>query len=81
LEVTKVGAAYTSAGGITEYLHLFLAPYDSSKGHSQKGGLPEEVEDIDFIELDFDEARQMLKNQQIKDAKTIMLLQHYFLFC
>ncbi|WP_158826489.1 NUDIX domain-containing protein [Mucilaginibacter lacusdianchii] len=80
-EVVKAGATYTSAGGITEYLHLFVAPYDSSKKHSKTGGLPEEGEDIELIELNFDEARQMLKNQQIKDAKTIMLLQHYFLFC
>jgi GDP-mannose pyrophosphatase NudK len=80
-DVTKIGAAYTSAGGITEYIHLFLAPYDSSMQSGEGGGLPEEGENIELVELSFDEARQMLKNQQIKDAKTIMLLQHYFLFC
>lgn len=75
-----VGAYYTSAGGITEYLHLFMAPYDANAQREKGGGLPEEGEEIEIIELEFDEAKQMLKKHQLNDAKTVMLLQHYFLF-
>ena len=77
----KAGGVYTSAGGITEYVHLFIAAYDDSKKRNEGGGLPEEGEDIESIELSFTEAREMLKQGKINDAKTVMLLQHYFLFC
>ncbi|MBS7563654.1 NUDIX domain-containing protein [Mucilaginibacter sp. Bleaf8] len=80
-DVKKIAAAYTSAGGITEYIHLYLAAYNPSLQKSKGGGLEEEGENIELIELDFEQARQMLKNQEFRDAKTIMLLQHYFLFC
>lgn len=75
-----IGAYYMSAGGITEYLHLFMAPYDTNAKRGKGGGLPEEGEEIEIIEVTFNEARQMLKNHQLNDAKTVMLLQHYFLF-
>jgi GDP-mannose pyrophosphatase NudK len=75
-----VGAYYTSAGGITEYLHLFMAPYNSKVERGKGGGLPEEGEDIEILEMDFAEVRDLLNNQKLNDAKTVMLLQHYFLF-
>jgi GDP-mannose pyrophosphatase NudK len=76
----NVGAYYTSAGGITELIHLFIAPYDANQPRSGGGGLPEEGEEIDILELDFDEALQLIKENKLNDAKTVMLLQHYFLF-
>lgn len=75
-----IGACYTSAGGITEYLHLFIAPYNSGELKSKSGGLLEEGEDIEILEIAFDEAHDMLRNRKLNDAKTVMLLQHYFLF-
>lgn len=77
----KIGAVYTSAGGITEYLHLFVAAYDSLAFKSRLGGLATEGEVIEPIELNFEEAKTMLKDGQFNDAKTVMLLQYYFLFC
>jgi GDP-mannose pyrophosphatase NudK len=79
--LVKAGAVYTSAGGITEYVHLFLAPYTNKQKTSAGGGLPEEGEEIDALEVPFSVARQMLKDGKINDAKTVMLLQYYFLFC
>jgi GDP-mannose pyrophosphatase NudK len=79
--INKVGSVYTSAGGITEFVHLFTAAYNAESEHTGGGGgLPEEGEEIDAIEMDFDEAYNMLKEGKINDAKSVMLLQHYFLF-
>jgi hypothetical protein len=39
------------------------------------GGLSEEQENIEVLEFGFEQAMQMIGNE-IKDAKTIMLLQH-----
>ena len=40
------------------------------------GGLDHEGEDIDVLEVDFDEALAMIRDGRIQDAKTIMLLQY-----
>jgi len=79
--IDKIGAVYTSAGGITEYLHLFIAVYESSAFKATLGGLAAEGEVIKHVELNFNEAKTMLKEGKFNDAKTVMLLQHYFLFC
>ena len=78
-DLQKVAAVYTSAGGITEYIHLFTGSIDLAGSHETGGGLPEEGEDIELVYLSFDEARQQLSNGAIRDAKTLILLQHYFL--
>lgn len=77
--LSKVASVYTSAGGITEFQHLYTAEYDSKGQHAEGGGLEEEGEDIELVELDFDDAREQLRKAEFIDAKTIMLLQHYFL--
>ena len=76
----SLGAYYSSAGGITELIHLFIAPYDAKAPKSGGGGLPEEGEEIELIEVSFEDARRLLKECKLNDAKTVMLLQHYFLF-
>ncbi|OYX97790.1 MAG: GDP-mannose pyrophosphatase, partial [Caulobacter sp. 35-67-4] len=40
------------------------------------GGHPDEGEDIEVLELSIDEALAMIADGRIRDAKTIMLLQH-----
>lgn len=75
----KIWGVYTSAGGITEYLHLFTAMYNGDSKHGKGGGKPGEGEDIELLKYTFDEANQKLKDGSIRDAKTMLLLQHYFL--
>ena len=75
-EVTKVFEAYMSPGSVTEILYFFVAEYDQQMKISDGGGLDEEQEHIEVLELDFDTAYQMIASGKIKDAKTIMLLQH-----
>ena len=78
-ELMKIGAVYSSAGGITEYLHLFIASCDCKAQHGKGGGKAGEGEDIELVQLSFVEAREKLMTGGFRDAKTMILLQHYFL--
>lgn len=78
-ELKKIAGVYTSAGGITEYLHLFTAAYDKNGPHAAGGGKEGEGEDIELVHLSFAEAKEKLQNGAINDAKTLLLLQYYFL--
>ena len=74
-QVEKVMEAYMSPGSVTETLHLFIGEYFDHQKVSEGGGLAEETEDIEVLELPFQQALDMVKNGEIRDAKTIMLLQ------
>jgi GDP-mannose pyrophosphatase NudK len=78
-EVEKLLEAYSSAGVLTELLHLYLASYSDDQKTEKGGGLKEEGEDIQLVELDFEQANSMMRSGGIKDAKTIILLQHFLL--
>jgi nudix-type nucleoside diphosphatase (YffH/AdpP family) len=75
-EVTKVMEAYMSPGAVTEMLHLFVGEYREAQRVSAGGGLAAEAEDIEVLELPFPEAVAMVARGEIKDAKTILLLQY-----
>lgn len=74
--VRKIFEAYMSPGSVTEILHFFIAEYAKEMKVSEGGGLDHEEENIEVLELDISEAMQMVANGEIKDAKTIMLLQY-----
>ncbi|CAN7250407.1 NUDIX domain-containing protein [Neorhizobium tomejilense] len=67
--------AFMSPGAITEVVHFFHAPIDFSDRVDGGGGLAEEHEDIEVLELPLGEAVAMVGSGDIIDAKTIMLLQ------
>lgn len=75
-DVRKVFEAFMSPGSVTEKLHFFIAGYDASTKVSDGGGLEGEGEDIEVVEVDFDDALAMIDRAEIVDAKTIMLLQY-----
>lgn len=75
-EVRKVMEVYMSPGSVTEILYFFVAAYSDAMKTGDGGGLDKEQENIEVLELPFDEAMQMITDGRIKDAKTIMLLQH-----
>ena len=75
-KVTKVFEVYMSPGSVTEIIHFFIAEYTSNMKTTSGGGLEDEQEEIQVLELPFDTALQMIKSGEIKDGKTIMLLQH-----
>jgi GDP-mannose pyrophosphatase NudK len=75
-DTQKVFEAYMSPGSVTELLYFFVAAYaDSMKWHAG-GGIEHEQEDIEVLEIEFDKALQMIEDGEIKDGKTIMLLQY-----
>lgn len=74
--VNKIMEIYMSPGAMTEKLYLFTAPYSSEMKLSQGGGLEEEHEDIEVLELPFSKALTLMKNGEIEDAKTVLLLQY-----
>ena len=75
-QVEKVCEAYSSAGVLTELLHLFIAPYSPEQKKENGGGLKEEGEHIELLEFAFDKALAMIRTGDIRDAKTIILLQY-----
>lgn len=75
-EVKKVFEAYMSPGSVTEILYFFIAEYSSDMKISEGGGLEEEAENIEVLVLPFDKCLAMIDNGEIRDAKTIMLLQY-----
>jgi GDP-mannose pyrophosphatase NudK len=74
--VTKLFEAYMSPGSVTEKLHFFIAEYDSSSKKAEGGGDASHGEEIEVLEIDLDEALEMIERGEIQDGKTIMLLQH-----
>ena len=74
--VEKIMQTYMSPGAITEILHLFLGEYDASMKVNEGGGLEHEQEEIEVIEMPFEEAYNKIATGEIKDAKTIILLQY-----
>jgi GDP-mannose pyrophosphatase NudK len=75
-KVEKVFEAYMSPGSVTEILHFFIAEYSENMKVHEGGGLAEEQENIEVLELPFERAFAMTGNGEIRDAKTIMLLQY-----
>ena len=75
-EIRKVFEAFMSPGAVTEKLHFFVAEYQPEMRIGSGGGIADEGEDIEVLELSIDEALAMIGNRRIVDAKTIMLLQY-----
>jgi nudix-type nucleoside diphosphatase (YffH/AdpP family) len=74
-ELEHVFDVFMSPGSVTERIHFYAAPYTDASRTSAGGGLVDEGEDIEVLELDIDAALGMIDDGSIADAKTIMLLQ------
>lgn len=75
-EVKKVFEAYMSPGSVTEIVYFFVAEYSKDMKVSEGGGHHEEQENIEVLEIPFEEAVNKIGSGEIKDGKTIMLLQY-----
>ncbi len=74
--VKKILESYMSPGAVTEIIHFFIAEYNEDMKVSEGGGLENEEEHIEVLEYNFEDAYNMIFSGEIKDGKTIMLLQH-----
>ena len=63
-----------SPGGVTELIHFFIAEYSDSQRAHAGGGV--EDEDIEVLELPFSQALEMIKTGEIRDGKTVLLLNY-----
>jgi len=70
----KVFEAYMSPGSVTEVLHFFVAEYSGTLRVAAGGGVEEE--DITVLEIPFADALAKIASGEIRDGKTIMLLQY-----
>jgi len=75
-DVRKIFEIYMSPGSVTEVLHFFVAEYEPGQRQHDGGGVVDEGEDIEVMEVPFDEAIADVARGAIKDAKTVMLLQY-----
>lgn len=75
-QVRRIFEMFASPGALTEKLYFFVAEYEAESKKGAGGGLEEEGEDIEVLELEFDEALEMLADGRICDAKTAILLQY-----
>jgi nudix-type nucleoside diphosphatase (YffH/AdpP family) len=73
--VKKIFEAYMSPGSVTEILYFFVAAYTKDMKATEGGGVAGE-EDIDVLEIPFGEAVRMVETGEIRDGKTILLLQY-----
>ncbi|GGW30469.1 GDP-mannose pyrophosphatase NudK [Arenibacter certesii] len=75
-KVEKVFESYMSPGSVTEILHYFIGEYDEDMKVGEGGGAEDETENIEVLEVPFNTALEMIASGEIKDAKTILLLQY-----
>ncbi|WP_149276197.1 GDP-mannose pyrophosphatase NudK [Pareuzebyella sediminis] len=75
-EVEKVFESYMSPGSVTEILYYFVAAYEPKMKVGEGGGAADETENIEVLEYPFKKALEMIRTGEIKDAKTILLLQY-----
>ena len=75
-KVRKIFEAYMSPGSVTEIVYFFVAEYSKDMKINEGGGMAHEQEDIEVLEINFDDAMRMMETGEIKDGKTIMLLQY-----
>jgi nudix-type nucleoside diphosphatase (YffH/AdpP family) len=74
-DVKKIFDVYMSPGSVTEILYFFVGEYSHAQKVNEGGGVDED-ENIEVLELDFDKAYSMISSGEIRDAKTIILLQY-----
>jgi GDP-mannose pyrophosphatase NudK len=75
-EIRKIFETYMSPGSVSEVLHFFVAEYSPSQRVDRGGGVADEGEDIEVLEMPFARAIDWIRTGEIRDAKTVMLLQY-----
>jgi nudix-type nucleoside diphosphatase (YffH/AdpP family) len=75
-DVRKVFELYMSPGSVTEILYFFVAEYSKDMKVNEGGGAEHEQENIEVLELPYEKALAMVESGEIRDAKTVILLQY-----
>jgi ADP-ribose pyrophosphatase len=72
--LTKIAECYTTPGFCDEKLHVYLAE-DLTLVQTE----PDEDEELEMVRLSVDELRELIRRNQIRDAKTLIGIQHLLL--
>jgi nudix-type nucleoside diphosphatase (YffH/AdpP family) len=75
-QVKKIYEVFMSPGSVTERVHFFVGEYRAQDRAGDGGGLADEGEDIEVLELGYEQALAMVASGEIMDGKTVMLLQY-----
>ena len=75
-DLQPITTIYPSPGGTSERVHLFLGEVDHRRRTGKGGGVVAEGEDTQVVVLPFGKAMNMVADGGIRDAKTIIALQH-----
>lgn len=79
IHIEFVCQTFLSPGILKEKIHLYLGAYDPKHLQLKEGGVFEEGEEIEIIEISFEEAFDMVQSGKLIDARTLILLQHLML--
>jgi GDP-mannose pyrophosphatase NudK len=73
--VDRLFELYVSPAAVAEKITFFTCDYSPADKVSSGGGLADEGENIEIVELTLDDARGMIFTGKIVDAKTVILVQ------
>jgi nudix-type nucleoside diphosphatase (YffH/AdpP family) len=74
-ELRPLFDVFMSPGSVTERVVFFTGTYHRAQRTGPGGGHAHEGEDIEVLEIPLDDAAAMIGSGEIRDAKTIMLIQ------
>jgi GDP-mannose pyrophosphatase NudK len=74
-EAKKVMSVYSSPGITTEQIHIYFAQINENQRQGTGGGLADEHEHLEVLEIKVSEAIKMIQEGDITDSKTIIALQ------
>jgi GDP-mannose pyrophosphatase NudK len=75
-KVERLFALYVSPAAVAEKLEFFTCTYSPANKVSEGGGLKDEGEDIEVLEMPLQRAAEMIASGDIIDAKTVILIQY-----
>jgi nudix-type nucleoside diphosphatase (YffH/AdpP family) len=75
-KVERLFALYVSPAAVAEKLEFFTCTYSPADKISDGGGLKDEGEDIEVLEMPLQRAAEMIASGEIIDAKTVILVQY-----
>ncbi|MFT4664769.1 MAG: nudix-type nucleoside diphosphatase (YffH/AdpP family) [Polaribacter sp.] len=73
-QLTTINNFFVSPGGTSERIYLYYAVVSNMHKVSEGGGLASEAEDIQILEYHFEELMELMENEVITDAKTLIAL-------
>lgn len=78
-KVEFINSFFVSPGGTSERIFLYYTEVESKHKVFEGGGQKYENEDIQLVKIKSSDVKEELKNNQIRDAKTIIGLQWFLL--